>query len=542
MNTANINPIDDDSLATKSLLVFITRALPAFLLLLVVETSQGGSATWLSNPSSGNWNTNANWTPNTGYPNGPSDVATFDVSSTTSISVSGNVEVAGIVFNSSNFTITPNLGIILTIGGTGITNNSGITQNFATSGSGSQIASILFTNNATAGSETAFVNNGGTNNGKGGITQFLDSSTAGNAIFTNNVGIASGAGGTVLFNSTSTAGNAIFTNYGATTSGGGGGNVNFFNSATAGSATFTNNGATVSDAETGATLFNDSSSADSATLIANGGTGRGGLILFSATALGGTSTIEVFDNGNLDISFRSGAITVGSIEGNGDVFLGSNNLTVGSNNLTKSFSGVIQDGGLGGGTAGSLTKTGKGKLTLSNGNTYTGGTILSRGTLLVTNKIGSGTGTGNVQVNSGTFGGTGIVTGNTTVGNGATSGATLLPGSSATKPGALTINNALTFNPLSTYKCVLNRSKARASTARALGVTINSNVTFTFVDTGSGTLTSGTAFTVINNTSANPIFGTFSNLPDGSSFTSNGTTFLVSYEGGTGNDLTLTVQ
>jgi hypothetical protein len=88
----------------------------------------------------------------------------------------------------------------------------------------------------------------------------------------------------------------------------------------------------------------------------------------------------------------------------------------------------------------------------------------------------------------------------------------------------------------------LNRSKARASTVTALGVTINSNGTFTFVDTGSGTLTSGTVFTVINNTSANPIFGKFSNLPDGSTFTSNGTTFLVSYEGGTGNDLTLTVQ
>ena len=77
---------------------------------------------------------------------------------------------------------------------------------------------------------------------------------------------------------------------------------------------------------------------------------------------------------------------------------------------------------------------------------------------------------------------------------------------------------------------------------KALGVTINANATFTFVDTTTGTLTAGTIFTVISNSSVNPIFGTFSNLPDGSTFVSGGTTFKASYEGGTGNDLTLTVQ
>jgi hypothetical protein len=66
-------------------------------------------------------------------------------------------------------------------------------------------------------------------------------------------------------------------------------------------------------------------------------------------------------------------------------------------------------------------------------------------------------------------------------------------------------------------------------------------VPFTFVDTGSGTLATGTVFTVINNTSTNPIAGTFSNLPNGSILTSNGTNFKVRYTGGTGNDLTLKV-
>jgi hypothetical protein len=41
-----------------------------------------GSATWLSSPLSSDWNTAANWMPNT-VPNGPADVASFDVSNTT---------------------------------------------------------------------------------------------------------------------------------------------------------------------------------------------------------------------------------------------------------------------------------------------------------------------------------------------------------------------------------------------------------------------------------------------------------------------------
>jgi hypothetical protein len=51
----------------------------------------------------------------------------------------------------------------------------------------------------------------------------------------------------------------------------------------------------------------------------------------------------------------------------------------------------------------------------------------------------------------------------------------------------------------------------------------------------------GTVLTVINNTAATPIAGTFANLADRSTFTSHGNTLQASYEGGDGNDLTLTV-
>ena len=47
--------------------------------------------------------------------------------------------------------------------------------------------------------------------------------------------------------------------------------------------------------------------------------------------------------------------------------------------------------------------------------------------------------------------------------------------------------------------------------------------------------------TVIKNTAATPIAGTFRNLPDGGIVTVNGNNLQASYIAGDGNDLTLTV-
>jgi hypothetical protein len=58
---------------------------------------------------------------------------------------------------------------------------------------------------------------------------------------------------------------------------------------------------------------------------------------------------------------------------------------------------------------------------------------------------------------------------------------------------------------------------------------------------GSGTLPPGKVFTVISNTAATPIAGTFSNLADGGIVNVNGNDFQANYDGGDGNDLTLTV-
>jgi autotransporter-associated beta strand protein len=290
--------------------------------------------------------------------------------------------------------------------------------------------------------------------------------------------------------------------------------------------------------------FSSNSTADNATLIINGGVGggAGGTIQFFFFSLGGSARVKVFGNGALDISCDNfGFMTFGSIEGSGNIFLGAHNLTVGSNNLNTTFSGVIQDAGSCLGTGGSLTKIGSGKFVLSNANAYTGGTVIESGKLVVDNETGSGTGSGPVQINADRLGGSGIIAGDVTVGDESGRGAILSPGKSARKRGTLTIQSTLTFKSDAIYKFNLNSDTAKSDSVVPNGVAINSGAQFTFTDVAHGTLPIGTVFTVIKNTSATPIAGTFSNLPDGSVFTSNGNTYQVSYEGGTGNDLTLTV-
>ena len=232
-------------------------------------------------------------------------------------------------------------------------------------------------------------------------------------------------------------------------------------------------------------------------------------------------------------------------EGDGEILLGSNNLTVGTNNLSTTFSGLIEDGPSGK-VAGSLTKVGTGTFTLSNASltdTYTGGTTVSGGTLIVNNRNYSATGTGPVRVTAGTLGGKGKISGAVTVGTGSGTGAFLAPTVGSNVQATLTIQSALTFNADATYTYTFrkNRNGTRTDQVIANGVTINSGAMIVLSGHTSVALRQGLVLTVISNTSANPISGTFSNLPDGGIVTVNGTNLQASYEGGDGNDLTLTV-
>lgn len=119
------------------------------------------------------------------------------------------------------------------------------------------------------------------------------------------------------------------------------------------------------------------------------------------------------------------------------------------------------------GSAGSLTKKGAGKLTLSSPNNYSGGTIVNGGTLLL-NASGA-VGSGALTVNTGaTVGGAGSAAGTAQI----SSGGVLAPGNSAV--GTLTVGG-LTLDTGSTATFEFNNTPANDQVAVSVagGLTIN---------------------------------------------------------------------
>jgi autotransporter-associated beta strand protein len=128
----------------------------------------------------------------------------------------------------------------------------------------------------------------------------------------------------------------------------------------------------------------------------------------TTTALPSTTAVTLANAAGTSLHVNSLAITVGSLAGGGalggNVTLGTGGvLTVGDATSTT-FSGAVSG-------AGSLIKTGSGTLTLDGSlNTYSAGTTVNAGTLLVNNLTGSGTGTGAIVVNgTSTLGGSGFI-------------------------------------------------------------------------------------------------------------------------------------
>lgn len=365
-------------------LLFVAGFSPAFILMLGIQISVAGSATWKTSPTSGDWNTATNWTPQT-IPNGPSDTARFATSNTTSVSLSANTEVNGIIFNAgaSAFTTTANPAIILTISGTGITNNSGITQNFMTAVDGAgNLGTIAFTNSATAGVRTVFTNIGSQVASLfplAGTTEFFDTSTAGNGVFINDGGTVSGAkGGHTQFRGTASGRNGTFINNGGLVNSAFGGTTEFFDTSTAGSGTYNNNGSTVGGAGSGATIFNNSSTAGNGTftitgaIVSGAGGGHigfhdtstadngtftttgaavlgagGGMMLFDGNSTAGNGTF-IIDRGAVSgasggqtIFFDSSTAGNGTFTNNGTIFFGIDS-TAGDGQFTTN-SGAFSD-------------------------------------------------------------------------------------------------------------------------------------------------------------------------------------------------------
>ena len=142
---------------------------------------------------------------------------------------------------------------------------------------------------------------------------------------------------------------------------------------------------------------------------------------------------------------------VGSLSGTGGTILNSapstaSTLTVGNGDASGTFSALIADNGGSGGTV-ALAKVGAGTITLAGPNAYSGGTMITGGTLRVTNATGSATGSGPVIVGDGANPAT--LAGSTVASQGSISGSVMVKSAAALAGGsgaALTLTGGLTLN------------------------------------------------------------------------------------------------
>src|SRR5690606_18579431 len=129
---------------------------------------------------------------------------------------------------------------------------------------------------------------------------------------------------------------------------------------------------------------------------------------------------------------------------------------------------------------------GVGTQIFSGANSYTGGTTVSAGTLLVANATGtSGLGTGAVSVgNNATLGGTGFIDLSGTNALSVAAGGNLM-GGNGTASGTLTIANNVSLADDSRIVLTLGASGTHSSIARTDGTWVfDSDQTFSFIDAG----------------------------------------------------------
>lgn len=188
-------------------------------------------------------------------------------------------------------------------------------------------------------------------------------------------------------------------------------------------------------------------------------------------------------------------------------------LALGTNNHNGAvFSGIIQDG------AGKLNlfKGGSGAQTLAGNNSYTGGTTIGAGTLLVTGSLAAGS---TVQVmTSSTLGGTGTVSGPVLV----DAGGTVDPGVTTGKLST----GIVTFDSASTFKVQFEGNGAGQFDSLSSSGTIALNGA-SLVFGGSYGPVNGDSFIIVD--AATAVTGEFAGLPNGSTVFINGRAMEITY-------------
>ncbi len=180
-------------------------------------------------------------------------------------------------------------------------------------------------------------------------------------------------------------------------------------------------------------------------------------------------------------------------------------------------------------TVGSVIQEGSGTTILTGADTYTGATTVSAGELLVDGSITSSS----TVAAPATLGGMGTISAPVAV-----TGALIAGDTTAASTGSLTVGN-LSFGSGGKLNVLLNGTSPGTGYDQVTGTgAINLTGSTLDLSLGSGfTPAPGSSYDILVNQGGSAITGTFS---QGSSITVGGTTFSISYTGGSGHDVVLT--
>lgn len=238
--------------------------------------------------------------------------------------------------------------------------------------------------------------------------------------------------------------------------------------------------------------------------------------------------IELMGGGfDYGISATAGRLTLAGGIAFADIFSSTRNVRL-SGDGDGWVSGSIQNGGL---ATVAIAKQGAGQWTLAGTNSYTGATTVSAGTLLI-----NGISVSPVTVSNGTFGGSGVISNRVTIFAGSH-----VPGAPV---GIQTVVSNYVVSAGGTLKININGTNAGSQYSQ---VAVRNGNSGTVTLSGalnviaSPGLATNTVFTIIDNDGTDPVSGTFAGLANNTTFFQSGYTWRISYVGGTGNDVTLTI-
>ena len=247
----------------------------------------------------------------------------------------------------------------------------------------------------------------------------------------------------------------------------------------------------------------------------NAGTGtitlEGGNFISSASEIVHDNSSINLNGGTWDLNNKTE--TVASLIGSSNITLGSGSITI-SGSTVDNYSGTLSG-------TGNFTRTGSGSTTFLSANTYTGKTFVLGGSIILNANQAS-----DFIVDGGTL------SGSATIGKLEAKSGSVSPSFLLSNDISLSGPSALNLTIRSTSPGVGSDQITTHGTVTLGNATINLS--------GSFNLKTSEELILVHNDGVDPVSGTFKGIANNQIITIQGTSYLFKYDGGDGNDITLT--